>query len=239
MKLILEIYLCFFILLFMFPIYIHSQSMNEKRPYIYFPEKIPEYSLNSSIGITIARLPRPIVEEELDQSPMLDFHLRFGLPYNLSLFGRINTIGITNHISAGATWSYSINRLSFSLGNTTAYWFGWANFYDFDVRAYGIIDYPELSIGYDFEKILLTLRTESEYLISMKRYSGTIQTKSNQSRMMGLNIGLFSEQLLRKKSWITLGFKLHYTRYFYQSWISFSTLDQWFWTPEIILSYNL
>jgi hypothetical protein len=239
MKEYFKLFLYIFILISIIPLRSHSQNINDERPYIYFPKEIPEYKFNSSIGITIARLPRPVVEEELDQSPMLDFHLRFGLPYNLSLFGRINTIGITNHISAGFAWSFSINKFFLNLGNNTAYWLGWANFYDFDVRAGGIIDYPEISVGYDFDKVLLTLRTEAEYLVSMKRYSGTIQTKSNQSRMMGFSVGLFSEQLLRKKSWITLGFKLHYTRYFYQSWISFSTLDQWFWTPEINLSYNL
>jgi hypothetical protein len=227
------------ILFILIPLYSSSQPYNAERTYVYFPGIIPEYKLNSSIGLTIARLPRPIVEEELDQAPMLDFHFRFGLPYNFSLISRINTIAITNHITAGVAWSFSVDKFSISIGNLTAYWFGWANFYDFDVRANGFIDYPAISVGYDFDNVLLTLRMEAEYQISMKRYSGEIQTKSNQSRITGVSSALYTEQALWNKNWITLGFKLRYARYFYQSWISFSTLDQWFWTPEITLSYNL
>ena len=221
------------------PFNVRSQDIKTERPYIYYPAALQEYELQSSIGVTIARLPRPIVEEELDQSPMLDYNIRFGLPNNFSLLCRISTIGLTNHISAGGKWSFSMNRFSFSIGNQTAYWFGWANFSDFDVRANGINDYPEISMGYDFDRFLLTMKAEAEFLITLNKYSGNIQTSASQSKPVGINFGIFTEQHFLRNNWVTIGLKLHYSKYFYQSWIAFSTLEQWFWIPEINLAYNL
>jgi hypothetical protein len=236
MKIIKTIFLFFLLII---PHYFYSQEISLNRPFVYYPGSLQKYKLHTSIGLTIARLPRPIVEEELDQAPMLDFHFRYGLPLNFSLFARINTIAITNHLSGGFAWSYSPGRFSFNIGNSIAYWFGWADFSNFDVRTNGFIDYPEISLGYDFRSLLLTLRLEAEYQLSLNSYSGDIQTKANKTRVTGFSFSLLTEQVFVKQNWITLGLKLRYSRYFYQSWISFSTLEQWFWTPEFILAYNL
>lgn len=223
----------------MLPLDTKSQVIEPEKPWIYFPGKLDEYKLNYSIGLTIARLPRPIVEEEMDQAPMLDFHFRYGLPYNFSLSSRISSIGITNHISAGLRYSLSIDKLSLSIGNSSAYWFGWADFYDFDARANGLMNYPEFAIGYDLGETLITLWVEAEYLFSMKKYSGNIQTNYSKSRIIGFSTGLFSEQLFLKNNWLTIGLKMRYSRFFYQSWMAFSSITNWFWTPEITLAYNL
>jgi len=110
-----------------------SQEVADTDKYLYYPEPFNNWKYVNSVGITIGKLPKFIVDDQINQVPMLFYHGRFGLPFNFSINGIIHTNVLTNHISAGASWHFSIDKFSFSVGDNMAYWFGFAYFEFFNI----------------------------------------------------------------------------------------------------------
>ncbi len=205
---------------------------------VYFPESIPG-TLHYSVGLNVSKLPTQVVEEELNQSAMVNFSAKYDLPKKFSLHFDFKTIYITNDVSLGLSWNYPFKTFSVGILNKLAYWYGQAKFDNFDSSAYGFVNYPSIYLGHKYKNLHTTIGGGLDFLIATYKYSGDIETKNSKNKMTGYNLFLITEQPLWKDNFVTVGFKLHRSSYYYQSWIAFSTLEYKLWVPEIILGYNL
>lgn len=209
------------------------------RDYLYFPSPIPAWDMRYTLGFTLAYIPKAIVEEEIYYSPLADLNMRLGLPWNFSAHARISTIGITNHLMFGGQWSLSLGKFSISPSYDFGYWLGTIRIKGFDVVANGFINYPGLAIGVDFDDFYTSLKAELLWITFEETFTGETTTGGIKRELAGAAFTYALEQPFWKNTSIAMGVKLYYTKFFYQSWISFSTFDRTLFFPEFFIGFIL
>jgi len=196
------------------------------------PIPIPSGEFRAAVGATITILPRIVAEEELRQVPMLNLELRYGLPLGFSATGRASTNVITNLISAGAEWRGRLGRFSVGAGYQVAYWYGFAAFEGFDVDAQSWLTFPALTAGFDFDDFHLSGRAELQFITSRSSATEGIETGSDRNALGGYAFTTTLEQPFWGNTSAIIGLKVYYSRSMYQSWLAFSTFNEYLFYPE-------
>ncbi|MHC1736896.1 MAG: hypothetical protein AB9882_02665 [Ignavibacteriaceae bacterium] len=195
-----------------------------------------KFDLHYSIGLTLSQLPTKIVEDVFDQVPMIDFRTRLQFSNNLGLTAELNTNILTNLVKIGPFYSHSFNKFSFSAGNDFLAWYGFYNSSDFDISVFGWGYSPYLAAGYDFEDFYVTFRGEIN-IKAQYTYMRKLQYSKNTPKLTGAAFSVAVEQPLWNTNYVVLGFTGNYTKFFYKSWISFSTFDEYLFYPEFFAGF--
>jgi len=209
--------------------------------YIFFPYPLANKTWHSSLGLTLTAMPQDITEEVQVRVPAVDFHVLRGLPKGFYLDGRINFQLIQNHTSVGWRWAHSLNRkVSVSIGDDFAFWFGALTIGSFDTKAYGWMNYPGLSIGYRVDHdLLFTLKGEALINLSSKSTVGGIAVGDRTKKFNGWSATLMLEQPFYGKKNLSLGVRAMYTNFFWQTWSLHEPVDRTIFYPEIIIGFIL
>lgn len=219
--------------------YASPQDTLQSVPRLYYPAPLSLWQWQGSVGLTVATLPKDIVEEELNQSPAIDVHSRLGFPLGLSLDGRLVAQVLTNHMSIGAKWSHQFGRFALSVGDDIAWWFGFLTVEGFDNTGNGWLNYPNLSIGYDFDAFRIALKAEALLVLSYTSYAGENVISSDRNSFGGASVAVVIEQPFWKSTHVTLGFKASFMRFFYQSWFTYETFNRFLFIPELSVGFLL
>lgn len=209
--------------------------------YIFFPYPVTNKTWHSSLGLTLTALPQDITEEVQVRIPAIDFHVLRGLPKGLYLDGRINVQVLQNHTSVGLRWARSINqKVSLSMGDDFAYWFGTLTIGSFDTKAHGWMNYPSVSFGYRADHdLLFTLKGEALINVSSKSTVARLTVEDQKIKFNGWSASLILEQPFYGKKNLTLGVRAMYTNFFWQTWSLYETFDRNIFYPEIIIGFIL
>lgn len=226
-------------LLFAFTSNTQSQDSTIRSDFIFFPKEIPEWKLITYLGLNVAYLPKIIVEEEMNQSPLVDANFRLGLPYNFSLIARISSIVITNQFLIGGMWSQSFGRFSFAPGFSYAYWLGRFNTKSFDVLANGTMNYPNITFGWNFEDFYVAMKVEAMISSFEETYVGDKFVGGNKTELEGWAFTYTLEQPFWKNIQIMQGVRLNLTKFFFQSWLAFTRTDKYIIFPEFMIGFRL
>lgn len=189
-------------------------------------------------GLSVTRLPYVVVEEEISHLPMIISNFRVGLPYNFSFSAQFNTNYFTNFGSGGLNWSIINNRFSFNLGGRICIWHGQMDLDNINLRAWGLIFNPNIALGYDFKKFLFSLELEAQYS-KFSTYTDGVFIGTIDEPKSGFAFKINIEQPLWNDHWIDLSLKLNYTRFYYQSWLTFSTIKEFLFYPEFTIGFIL
>ena len=211
-----------------------------KQKFIYFPYPM-QRKWATSIGFNATTMPYEITEEFHYRIPAIDFHVLKKLPANFLLDGRINAQIIQNEIMLGAKWACKLSdRISAAIGDDVGFWFGNVTVQGFQTNGYGWQNYPNISLGYRFNKrILLTLRADAIITNSVKAYAGKTPVATTFQTFSGTSYTIAMEQPFYGKKSITLGFRAMYTSFFWQTWSAFTNFDRQFFYPQIIVGLIL
>lgn len=216
-----------------------AQEITPNAPGVAFPAPRLPWQWERSIGLSLSTMPRVIVEEEFNQSPALDVRSRLGLPWGFSAEARILAQVLTNHIEFGGSWSFSLGRFAFSLGDNAAFWFGFLTIDGFDNSANGWLNYPHVSVGYDLGRLRCTFRADLLLVLSFRSYAGDYLLASDKNGFGGYSASLTIEQPFWKNTHVLIGFKASYLKYFYQSWFTFETFNRFLFIPELSFGFLL
>lgn len=208
------------------------------RPTVVFPEPHAPGDAHWSIGLSIATLPRMLVEEEVNQSPMVDARIVYGLPWNITATGAVTTnFYVATHLSAGLRVGGAIGPVSAGVGLDVAWWFGMFGLSGFDNSVGGTFAYPSVSVGVNTGDVSITLRAELDYLMSFHQYAGDIEVTYDRDRIAGGSLGVYLEQPLWKTHHVMLGARINSVDFFYQSWMAFGTLRRRQLFPELFFAF--
>jgi hypothetical protein len=179
-----------------------------------------------------------VVEEEINQSPMLELNARLGLPLKLSLVAQVKSNYIANYGILGLQWSFFNGDLSLSFGNKVAVWFGHLEMEAIRLKASGISIMPYLTAGIDYDEYLISVAVESQ---SNRMWTQTDERTLGKidDLISGIAFDINIEQPLWHNHWVILGVKLNYVKFFYQSWLSYTTLDEYLLYPEFKFAFVL
>ncbi len=212
----------------------------EQQKFIYFPHPMTK-KWSTSVGVTATTLPYDITEELHYRIPSGDVHVIRKLSDHLNLDGRLSIQVLQNLLTVGARWATSLNdRVSLGAGDEIGYWLGYLNFSGFKSRASGWQNYPNLSIGYRFNKqVLLTLRADAILNFDINTFAGKQRVVTEYRLFSGSSYTIAVEQPFYGKKNLTLGFRALYTDFFWQTWPSFESFDRNLFFPQLIIGLIL
>jgi hypothetical protein len=209
-------------------------------PFQIFPQALPTGSFRHAVDISFGKPPEDLLEEgAYVRIPLAEYECGYSLPFGFSLYGKISTIVVSNHVSVGARWNWGIDHWAFSIGYDVAYLFGQLEQYGFNNSVEAWFNYPNVSVGYDFGKVAVTLRGELSIITSRSIFTDDIKVGGDKNLLNGGSVALFVEQPLWKNNYVILGFKAGYLRQWYPTWLAFSTFDRKFFVPEFIIGFVL
>lgn len=215
-----------------------AQDSLYKYDSFYYPRAFNKWDYMFYTGLSVTRLPVVVVEEEISQSPMLNLGFRLGLPWSINYTMHFNTNYISNYSNFCFYKSIDIGRHTIAFGGKIAVWFGHLQMDAIHLKSYGWIINPTVLYGYDFEKFLLSVEIESQhsrmFTSSDDIFLGTIKEPAS-----GFAIKFNIEQPLWKNHCITTSIKLNYAKFYYQSWLSFNTVNEYLLYPEIHFGFIL
>ena len=189
----------------------------------------------------VSKFPEDMVEEAstLIRAPLFNYQAKYYLPDNFAIYGAFYTNIVTYHFSLGPRWNYRIGKFALAPGYDIAYWFGALNQFGYDSKLRGWIHYPNLTIGYDFNLFMLSLKAEVIYMTSLTELADDVEITRKFKNYAGISIAVYLEQPLWKDHYVILGVKSNYTKFYYPVWAAFSTFNRFFWIPEFTVGYIL
>lgn len=190
------------------------------------------------VGLSVSNLPTAVVEEEISYSPMIMSNFRLGLPWDISMNLQFNTNYIANHGSLSFMRSFELFGVDMAAGAKYANWFGHLELDAIRLKSWGFILSPVISAGMDFDKFLVSAEIETQHSI-IYTYSEDILLGTVKNPFSGVALKLAIEQPLWNDNWVLLALKLNYSKFYYQSWLSYSTVDEYFLYPEITFGFLL
>ncbi len=230
--------LCYF---FLIPTSGKSQDIELiKIPHLYFPAPMQK-NWQFSIGITTITTPEEITEEHRIPIPAGDLHLNRNITGNFFLNSRVKFQVFQNHISLGPRYAFPVSdKFYISIGDDIAWWFGKLKFEGFDTRAVGIINYPNISLGYKFDdKLLFTLKSEIILDLYYHSWAGDNLIVEQGDLFGGYAFTFAIEQPFYKKQHLTLGFRAIHADFFWQTWALYQTFERNLFYPELIIGFIL
>jgi hypothetical protein len=217
------------------------QIQAQSPDYFIYPQSLNVAQYNSSIGLYLADLPEDQVEEAsaLLRGPLFNYKALFGLPANFQLYGSFHTNFITFHFALGPKWRYEYEKFALAVGYDIAYWFGKLEQFGFNSKVRGWISYPNLTVGYNFDKFSISVKGELIFYNDIDTWQDEVKLSTNVDTYSGFAIGVYIEQPLWKKNYVILGLKVNYTKYYYPTWAAFTTFNRRFYIPEFVLGFTL
>ena len=217
-----------------------EQQLPIKQRYIFFPFPM-EKNWHVSLGYTLTALPEDVTEEVQLRAPCGDLHALRKISNEWSIDGRLQFQILQNHISIGPRWTKVLNnKLSMSVGDDFAWWFGNLDVASFRTKGQGWINYPNVSLGYRLKKeLLVTFKGEALITLSEKTEVGDNSVSKSSVAFNGYSGSFLLEQPFHKKRSIILGFKAQYSNFFWQTWSLFETFDRYIFYPELTIGFIL
>lgn len=206
---------------------------------IYFPQAPAADAWRVSFGVMMTSPAKEITEEVALRAPAFDLHALYGLPEGFAADGRVLSQILQNHFSLGPRWGHDFGPFSAGLGYDVAYWFGALDVGGMDSKAHGWLNYPNVTVGYDFGTIQVSLRADAILTMAYTSYVGDTEVSTDLNTFSGLSTTLAIEQPFWKHTSMTLGFRATYTKFHWEMWSLYSTFDRYLFYPEIIIGFML
>jgi hypothetical protein len=214
-------------------------AVRDAPPAVFYPMPREAGDCDAAVGLRVLTVPRDVAEEEINKAPSLELQAVLGLPLQFSVPAFATLQYFTNHFRTGLRWTHRFRNLSISAGDDVAFWFGFVDFEGFDNRANGWMNYPNVSVGYDFGDVRLTAKVEAVYLMSMQSFAGEDEVSMSRNFNTGWALMLVLEQPFWKDTHVLLGFRLARTDFHYQTWFAFSTFDRKLLFSELLFGVLL
>jgi len=220
---------------------IFAQTINDPgtKSFLY-PQRMQSGNIKYFAGMSLANLPEDVIEtDDIIRAPLFQFNMLYGIPKNFLIDGSLNTNFITFHISLGAKWNYVFNKFSFALGYDVAYMFGGLRQFGFDTSIKGWINYPNLTIGYEFSKFTISVKGELILVTSLTQTADDLELATDVNSFSGYAITTVIEQPLWNENYLLIGLKANFVKFYYPQWAAFSTFDRFFFIPELTVGFVL
>ena len=209
-------------------------TMNSLR----FPHELKKYGFKIGTGFFMAKPPMDLLENAI-QAPIFNVHMNYGLPWHLSLEGDVSTIIVSNQFALGPRFGYSFRNFSFNIGYDIAFVYGQLKQAGFNNSTKNWINYPNLSLGYKLKKKAFTLKSELVTISRISTKSGENEVTRTKNFINGATFAIYLEQRLYKNKVFVIGFKDNYVKYYWPTWLLFSTFNRYYHIPELYFSWIL
>jgi len=203
-----------------------------------FPHPNKQWDFKISAGLSMVKPPKDLLENAI-QAPLVNIHMIFGLPWNLSLESELTTIVVSNQLTLGPRYSYLYKNLGVKAGWDIAFVYGQLKQAGFDNSFQAWIHYPNLSVGYKLKKISFTLKGELVVVTKAITKTGENEVDRSKNFVNGGTLALYIEQRIHKEKVFVIGIKDSYEKVYWPTWMLFTTFNRYYHIPELSFSWIL
>jgi hypothetical protein len=220
--------------------YIIDDSDSSFIPYFYepFPQQ-PGKSI-FQIGGSFSLLPIPVVENEYP-IPAIDVQFKHGIMKNVSLVSSLSTNYFSNLLHVGLQWNSNSSHLSLGLANHLG---GFVGFISSEGQfeensAYALFYMPIIRFGIRTEEFSVSMSFTAAYILKSVSKVSDLEAAGPTGTWNDFFCTLAIEQPMFKRTIISIGLSLAFSRSPYQTWLLFNTIDQYQFVPEFFFAIQL
>ncbi|MDD4602816.1 MAG: hypothetical protein PHF97_03275 [Bacteroidales bacterium] len=203
-----------------------------------FPHQYKTWGFQIGAGLLMVKPPMDLLENAI-QAPLVNIHMTFGLPWKFSLEGDVTTLLVSNQFSLGPRLGFNWKNFSFNVGYDIAFVYGQLRQFGFDNNTKVWIHYPNISLGYKLKKMAFTLKAEVVTLASVSQRCGENEVVHTNNFFNGFTGALYLEQRLWKDHVFIIGFKDSYEKFYWPTWMLFTTFNRYYHIPELSFTWIL
>jgi hypothetical protein len=208
------------------------------KPSMRFPHQYKRWGFQVSAGLSMVKPPEDLLESAI-QAPLVNIHATFGLPWKFSLEGDITSILVSNQFALGPRLGFCHKNFGINIGWDVAFVYGQMKQGGFNNSTQAWIQYPNLSLGYKLKKMAFTLKGELVAVTKVTTKSGENEVSSSRNFINGFTAAVYIEQRLYKNTVFVIGLKDNYVKYYWPTWMLFSTFNRYYNIPELYFSWVL
>ncbi len=206
-----------------------------------FPNRMSYGEWKNSLSLTLAKLPKDAIEETSDiiYAPLFAYKTKIGLGNGFYSDGSFSTNGITFHFFTGINWCWHFGRINLGFGGGPAYFAGKLNAFGFDSKIKGLLGHNHYSLGIAFDKYTLTFKLEQTTKFLITQFADNLDVTEEQNIIGGFAFSVAIEQPLWKDNFLAMEVKANITRFYYPTWLVFSSYERYNLIPEVIIGLTL
>lgn len=217
-------------------IFDNSDSLFVKYFYEPFPQKVGESIIQ--VGGSFILLPTPDLEEY--PVPAIEVQFKYGLMKNFSLVSSLSTNYFSNLLQSGLQWNIDSSRISFGLANHIAGFFGTYHLDMFENNfAYSFMDMTVIRLGIRADEFAASISLGATYLFVGRSKVGDLTASGPEGIWNDFNCTLAIEQPMLRRTIISIGLSLEFSRSPYQAWFFYDTIDEFRSVPKFFFVIQL
>jgi hypothetical protein len=216
-----------------------SDTFHIRNSSFILPKPWPKGKYTHSMGVQYVIVPKDWSLDNI-QAPMFNYNGKYTLPKGFNVQATLSTILVSNRLSAGPFWNYSFSdRIHMGVGYQVAFNYGRLKEFGFNTVLTGWEQQPSLTLGYSFEKTVVTVRGDLYYTTALYLEEGGNVIPFTNGGMNGYSITTTLEQRLWKNRLMTFGVKLAMLRYHILAWPAFPVNKYRYLVPEFQIGLKL
>lgn len=201
-----------------------AASVSSKYYYEPFPQKVGESIFQ--LGASFILLPTPDAEEY--PMPFLDVQVKYGLLKYVSLVSTLSTNYFTSLFQLGFQVNDNISRFSYGFANHVGGFIGTYHLEMFEKTfAYSISYSPLLRLGFRADKFSTSVSLRASYTIQSGNKVAALYASGPAGRWNDYNVTLAIEQYMLRKTSISIGLSMEYTRSPFEAWFFYDTIEEY------------
>jgi hypothetical protein len=208
------------------------------RPSIHFPYRSDIPRIRMAGGLSMVMPPRDMLETAV-QAPLLNFHIIYDMPHHFSIEGDITSIIVSNQLSLGPSYSFHKGDFGLKFGYDLAFVAGFLRRFGFNNNTRAWLHYPNLSLGYKKNQMAYTIEFETVLVSSVSTKTGENELSGSPGFFNGYTGAFYIEQRLHKNKVFVIGIKDSHVKYYWPTWLVFSTFNRFYNIPELYFSWIL
>lgn len=214
----------------------NSDSLFATYFYEPFPQKVGESIIQ--FGGSFILLPTPDLEEY--PVPAIEIQFKYGLMKNVSLVSSLSTNYFSSLLQSGLQLNINSSRLSFGLANHIGGFLGTYHLDMFeDNFAYSFMDMPIVRFGIRADEFSASISLGATYIFTSGSKVGDLSAPGPEGVWNDFNCTLAIEQPMFRKTIISIGLSLEFSRSPYQAWFFYDTIDEYRSVPKFFFTIQL
>jgi hypothetical protein len=209
------------------------------RGFVFHPSRPSLHAFRLGLGAFYDAVDPQVMYGYVIRFPQITADVRYGLGAGWSLKGHVNSMLVTTEALLGGSYAWRARRWSFEAAASVGIYIGTLSNFGFDVLMLAPEYRPELTIGYDFGGIALSLRG-SLLLMGPERVDvgGVRGGLDNSSLFAGHSEMVYVENTTHGNAVWYFGLGALTTRAYYQLWVLFPDSPALYTYPRIVAGYE-
>jgi hypothetical protein len=213
-----------------------NDTIAAKMPSMHISGFDKTHRFKGSIGLSMVKPPKDMVETAV-QAPLFNLHGIYHLPWKFSVEGDFSSLLVSNQLSLGPGINLGKDDFAIKIGWNIAFVAGRLKQFGFDNTTKALLYYPNISSSYRWNEMVFTLKGELVTVAYVSTKTGENELTLTKNFYNGWTGAIYIEQRIHGNRTFIIGFRDSYVKYYWPTWMTFSTFNRFYHVPELSFSW--